>query len=139
MPFGNATNSTGGNLPQLDGTYTLEIVRFEDMEPGQYGDRMRWVFNVTDDDGELVTYESGDAYEWYQTTGTTLGPRSTARDWAQKFLGRDLADGEKGQDVAAELVGKKARALVELQDNGYSKISGLTAIKRKAKTWADPF
>ena len=139
MPFGNVTNSSG-NLPQLDGTYTLEIVRLEDLEPGQFGDRMRWVFNATDDEGDLVTYESGDPYEWYQTTGATLGPRSTARDWAQKFLGRDLADGEKGHEVAAELVGKKARALVELQDNGYSKISGLTAMKRKqAKTEVDPF
>ena len=59
MPFGNVTNNTG-NLPQLDGTYTLEVIRIEDMEPGQYGDRMRWVFEATDEDGDLVTYESGD-------------------------------------------------------------------------------
>ena len=141
MPFGNVTNNAG-NLPQLDGTYTLEVIRLEDLEPGLYGDRMRWVFKATDEDGDIVTYDSGDPYEWYQTTGATLGPRSTARDWAQKFLGRELRDGETGDGVADQLVGKKARALVELQDNGYSRISGLTVIKRKAakvETDADPF
>jgi hypothetical protein len=142
MPFGNVTNNSG-NLPKLDGSYTLEIERIEDIEPGQYGDRMRWVFTAVDEDGEQVCYDSGDPYEWYQTTGATLGPRSTAREWAQKFLGRELREGETGAEIAEQLVGKKARALVELQDNGYSRISGLTAMKRKAPAKqeddADPF
>lgn len=135
MPFKNVTNTVGGTQPEIEpGTYTVEVLNIEDMEPGQYGERMRWVLGLTDEDGEIITWENGDRYEWWQQTGTTLGPRSTARKYADALLARDLRDGEEGDAILAELVGRTARALIEIGESGYPRIAAMTPIrKRKAK------
>ena len=135
MPFKNVTNTVGGTQPEIEpGTYTVEVLGIEDMEPGQYGERMRWVLGLTDEDGEIITWENGDRYEWWQQTGTTLGPRSTARKYADALLARDLRDGEEGDAILEELVGRTARALIEIGESGYPRIAAMTPIrKRKAK------
>lgn len=143
MPFGNVTNNQGG-MPTMEGTYTLEVARIEDMEDGQFGPRMRWVFSATDEDGDQVTWDNGDPFEWFQQTGATLGPRSTARKWAEALLGRELREGETGEQVTDALLGRKARALVSTNEAGYSRIVGLTPLKKKVapakqQEDADPF
>jgi len=134
MPFKKVTNSIGGTMPAIDpGTYVVTVLRIEDMEPGLYGDRMRWVMALTDDAGEPVTWDNGEPYEWWQQTGTTLGPKSTARKWADALMGRDLREGDDGDDVADALIGKSARALIDIGETGYARIVGLTPLKRRAK------
>jgi hypothetical protein len=121
-------------MPTIEpGTYTVTVLRIEDMEPGQYGERMRWVLALTDEDGAPVTWDNGDPYEWWQQTGTTLGPKSTARKWADALMGRDLRDGDDGDDVADALIGKSARALIDIGETGFARIVGLTPLKRRAK------
>ena len=134
MPFKKVTNTVGGPMPSIEpGTYTVTVLRIEDMEPGQYGERMRWVLSLADEDGEPVTWDSGDVFEWFQQTGTTLGPKSTARKWADALMGRDLREGDDGDDVADALIGKSARALIDIGETGYARIVGLTPLKRRAK------
>ena len=134
MPFKKVTNSVGGTMPTIEpGTYTVTVLRIEDMEPGQYGDRMRWVLALTDDAGAPVTWDSGDPYEWWQQTGTTLGPKSTARKWADALMGHELREGASGEDVADLLIGKSARALIDIGETGFARIVGLTPLKRRAK------
>ena len=134
MPFKKVTNSVGGTMPTIEpGTYTVTVLRIEDMEPGLYGDRMRWVFTLTDDAGAPVTWDSGDPYEWWQQSGTTLGPKSTARKWADALMGHELREGASGEDVADLLIGKSARALIDIGETGFARIVGLTPLKRRAK------
>ena len=135
MPFKKVTNSVGGTMPTIEpGTYTVTVLRIEDMEPGLYGDRMRWVLALTDDAGAPVTWDSsGEPFEWFQQTGTTLGPKSTARKWADALMGHELREGASGEDVADLLIGKSARALIDMGETGFARIVGLTPLKRRAK------
>jgi len=139
MPFKNVTNTVGGTQPEIEpGTYTVEVIGIEEMEPGQYGERMRWVLGLTDEDGETIAWPDKSPYEWWQQTGTTLGPRSTARKYADALLGRELRDGEDGDDILEELIGRTARALIEIGESGYPRIAAMTPIKkRKAKAAED--
>ena len=139
MPFKNVTNTVGGTQPEIEpGTYTVEVIGIEEMEPGQYGERMRWVLGLTDEDGEIIAWQNGEPYAWWQQTGTTLGPRSTARKYADALLGRELRDGEDGDDILEELIGRTARALIEIGESGYPRIAAMTPIKkRKAKAAED--
>ena len=139
MPFKNVTNTVGGTQPEIEpGTYTVEVIGIEEMEPGQYGERMRWVLGLTDEDGETISWPDKSPYEWWQQTGTTLGPRSTARKYADAMLGRELRDGEDGDDILEELIGRTARALIEIGESGYPRIAAMTPIKkRKAKAAED--
>tara|TARA_R110000824_G_scaffold3095_1_gene14153 strand:+ start:65 stop:508 length:444 start_codon:yes stop_codon:yes gene_type:complete len=139
MPFKNVTNTVGGTQPEIEpGTYTVEVLGIEEMEPGQYGDRMRWVLGLTDEDGEIIAWPNGEQYEWWQQTGTTLGPRSTARKYSDALLGRELRDGEDGDAILEELIGRTARALIEIGESGYPRIAAMTPIKkRKAKAAED--
>ena len=135
MPFKKVTNSVAGTMPTIEpGTYTVTVLRIEDMEPGQYGDRMRWVLALTDDAGAPVTWDSSaEPFEWFQQTGTTLGPKSTARKWADALMGHELREGASGEDVADLLIGKSARALIDMGETGFARIVGLTPLKRRAK------
>ena len=99
---------------------------------------MRWVLGLTDEDGEIIAWPNGEQYEWWQQTGTTLGPRSTARKYSDALLGRELRDGEDGDAILEELIGRTARALIEIGESGYPRIAAMTPIKkRKAKAAED--
>jgi hypothetical protein len=66
MPFKKVTNSVGGTMPTIEpGTYTVTVLRIEDMEPGQYGERMRWVLALHDEDASAnhPTYDMPLPYE----------------------------------------------------------------------------
>ena len=130
MPFGKVTDGSG-TMPKMEGSYVVEVIRIEDMEDGQFGARMRWVFEAVEDDGTVVSWDNGDAFEWYQQSGATLGPRSTARRWAEALLGRELKVGEDGETVTEQLIGRKARALVDTNELGFSRIVGLTPMRAK--------
>lgn len=130
MPFKDASNAES-NLPVIDGMVTLELLRIEDIEPGQYGDRCRWVFEVSDADGP-ITWPNGDPYDWWQMTGTSMSIKSPARAWSEALLGRTLEDGESGEAIAASLIGCKATAVVALNAKGFSRIAAMTPIKLRA-------
>lgn len=122
MPLGGSTYTT------LDeGNYIIRLIRLEDAEPGQFGRRMKWVFHVwRQDTGELVREEeTGDPYEWWQTTSEATGPRSTARPWIEALLARKLPDRYGAEEMAAwcqEMVGKTAVAYVAPNQNEYTTI-----------------
>lgn len=137
MPFGNVTDG-GGSMPKMEGSYILEVLRIEDMEDGQFGARMRWVFEAVEDDGTVVSWDNGEAFEWFQQSGATLGPRSTARKWAEALLGRELRAGEEGEAVTEQLIGRKARALIDNNEAGFARIVGLTALRAKAAKKGEP-
>ena len=137
MPFGNVTDG-GGSMPKMEGSYILEVLRIEDMEDGQFGARMRWVFEAVEDDGTVVSWDNGEPFEWFQQSGATLGPRSTARKWAEALLGRELRAGEEGESVTEQLIGRKARALIDNNEAGFARIVGLTALRAKAAKKGEP-
>lgn len=137
MPFGNVTDG-GGSMPKMEGSYIIEVLRIEDMEDGQFGARMRWVFEAVEDDGTVVSWDNGEAFEWFQQSGATLGPRSTARKWAEALLGRELRAGEEGESVTEQLIGRKARALIDNNEAGFARIVGLTALRAKAAKKGEP-
>lgn len=137
MPFGNVTDG-GGSMPKMEGSYILEVLRIEDMEDGQFGARMRWVFEAVEDDGTVVSWPDGEPFEWFQQSGATLGPRSTARKWAEALLGRELRAGEEGEAVTEQLIGRKARALIDNNEAGFARIVGLTALRAKAAKKGEP-
>jgi len=142
--FKDVSNATS-DLPTIEaGTYTVTVLSIEDMEPGIYGERMRWVFSVVDEDGDAVTWEDGTDYEWWQQTGVSLGPRATARKWADALYAKELEADTSGSEIAEGLVGKSARALIDHNENGYPRIVAMTPIKKKKKKEkiadeADPF
>ena len=130
MPFKDATSGES-SLPTIDGMVTLELLRIEDMPPGQYGDRCRWVFAVSDDEGD-ITWENGDPYDWWQMTGTSMAMKSTARAWSEALLGRTLEDGEAGQAIQDAIIGCKATAVVAPNAGGFPRIVAMTPLKRRA-------
>ena len=130
MPFKDASNGEN-NYPTIDGMVTLELLRIDEIEPGQYGDRCRWVFAVSDDEGE-ITRENGDPYDWWQMTSTSMSIKSTARAWSEALLGRTLENGENGQAIQDALIGCKATAVVAQNAGGYPSIVAMTPLKRRA-------
>lgn len=140
MGFGTVS-SGGGTMPQMDGTYTLTVLRVEEGGEGQFGPRMRWVFECRDEDGDLVAWDDGSTFELWQSTGTSLGPKGKARKWAEAVLGRELVNGESGDKIVAEMIGKTVRALIQTNESGYAGIIGMTPIRKKPKVAApaDPF
>jgi hypothetical protein len=110
--------------------YLLKIARLELSDHPQYGPGVRWVFNCADadtTDGKpaVIRDQDGSAYEYFQTTGTKIqAPKPGAAKipkaykFAVAFLGRAIAVGESGSDIARELLGKKAEAFLGPSDNG---------------------
>ena len=131
MPFKDV--STTSNYPKIEGSITVEVLDIEDADPGQFGDRIKWVFKVWDDYGEAVTWQDGEEYEWWQYTSTSLSPKSIAGKWAQALLGRALADGEQGADIAQAVIGKRANAFSEVSESGYSSIKAMSPSRDTAE------
>lgn len=129
MPFQDAT-SKESSLPVIDGMVTLELLRIEDMEPGQYGARCRWVFEVSDDDG-VIAWPDGEPYDWWQMTGTSMAIKSTARAWSEALLGRTLEEGETGKAIQDAIIGRKATAVVAPNAGGFPHIVAMTPIKKR--------
>lgn len=139
MGFGTVSNG-GGTMPQMDGTYVLTVLRVEDGGEGQFGPRMRWVFSCTDEDGDNVTWDDGTPFELWQSTGTSLGPKGKARKWAEAVLQRELVNGENGDEIVRQMVGKRVRALIQTNEAGYAGIVGMTPMRdKKRQPAAEPF
>lgn len=102
-----------GGSPIEDGRYILKIVRLEPADEGQYGPSIKWVFNMADAASKAIMRDAqGEAYEWFQFSSTKLTTGTKGYTWACAFLGRDVQVGESGAQIARDLLGQKAIAMV---------------------------
>ena len=117
MPFQDPTESNNPEIP--DGNYILQCAGIEEDEPGQYGPRMKWIFLLWDQQtGAQITWEDGNAYEWWVRTSQSLGSKANARKYAEALLARELVEGDTGAAVAQACIGKNALATIAENDGG---------------------
>lgn len=118
-----------------DGRYRLQLVRFEPLEPGQYGERVRWVMHTWNlATKEQQKDERGFPREFWGMTSTKMGSKATARKWMEAFLGRAISEEESGKALAQEAIGKYADALIGGNDGGYDAILQIYPVKQTATT-----
>lgn len=103
----------GGSGGLEDGRYILKVVRLEPAEEGQYGPSIKWIFHCADAASKALIRDSqGEAYEMWQFSGTKVNPGTKAHLWASAFLNREPEVGESGAQIARDLLGTKAIAMV---------------------------
>jgi len=140
MSFKDPSDS---NFPEIpDGQYRIKCVRIEDGEDGQYGPRMRWVFLLQNaQTEEVISWDDGSPFEWFQNTGTSTGKKSKARPWIEAFIGREITSEDTGAGLANAVIGKYALAMIAENANGYSEIVSIKPANKaagKAKAKAAP-
>ena len=133
MSFSDPSESNFPAIP--DGQYRIKCVRIEDAEPGQYGARMRWVFVLQDvHTREVIAWDNGDVFEWFQNTGVSTGTKSKARPWIEAFIAREVTPEDTGEALAEEVIGKYALAMIAENARGYSEIVSIKPdVPAKAK------
>jgi hypothetical protein len=125
-----------GNSPLEDGRYILKIVKLEPAE-GQFGPQIKWYFNVADAASKAIIRDSqGEPYEWFGYTSTKTNPGTKTHTWASAFMGRELEIGESGSQLARDLLGKKAIAMVG--PSGPNQRTSILSIKPFVATAAAP-
>ncbi len=138
--FGKVTNTVGSFKPSNfdDGRHLLELMALEDTEHAQFGPGLKWVWRLASyPENEQVVDDRGFPYEFWQFTGQGLGiDRKTqgptkARKNVQALLGRELKEGEAAPD-ADDLIGRKAIAMVQLNDADKLEITKIDPAKKKA-------
>lgn len=128
---------TVGAIPIVpDGTYPGTLIGLEDFEAPDFNNPednktlRRWTFGL---DGEVDA--DGNPAEIDGVSSTALGPRSKAYEWIEALLGRKL---EKGEAITrSQLLNKTCLVKVAQNEDGYSKVAGLTA-KPKARGGTSP-
>lgn len=132
--FNDPTNG-GGAADIPDGQYVIRLVRLEDYEPGQYGPRVKWVFNLWNAQSQQpVVYEdSGQPYEWWRLTSTKTGEKSTARKYMEALLNRQVVPGDSGAALAQEVIGKYALAMIATNEDGYPEIVNIKPYVQQAQ------
>ena len=131
MPF---KNPSMGSVHIDEGRYIVEVTDLQDTVHEEYGDGIRWIFNVYDplDRNTLV------AEEWWQTTGVSVSAKAKSGKWLRALLNRELdMQADTGESLTAEALGKKAIALIADNDNGYSAIVSMSPLKAKAGAKAE--
>src|SRR5689334_19383003 len=92
--FDNPT--TGGGFTEIDaGKYYVKVMRLEAAPGGQFGDQVKWVFEVATLDGVVLLDDRGfnaEFWEWSSPKITQGGKRpSKAYQWGEALLpGTDL-------------------------------------------------
>lgn len=125
--LGFPTVKSGGGLDIEPGRYIVKLLRFERMEPGQFGERRKWVFALAHaDTGAAVFDADGNLVEFAEFTSLKLGQKSRARMLFEGLLGRELVDGEDGRAVAQESIGKMGLALIGPNQNNWTCVLSLT-------------
>jgi hypothetical protein len=111
MPLERVTDSAGGILVP-PGRYMLSCLGLEDIT-GAYGPRIKWRFHLKDEHGHVMLNGDARAELWaFSSPKLNKHPQNKTRPWAEALLARPLHDGEDGEDVARQLVGKTANALI---------------------------
>ena len=125
------------------GPCVVELVTIEDGDPGQYGDTMKWIFNLSYD-GDVLLDGDGSRHEFWQWSSTNFTPRAKAPKWLAALLGRKIIfdSSEKGweptENLVNEALGEFATALIVEEDGAdgmtYHRIpeDGMTPLKKKS-------
>lgn len=125
--MGFPTVKASGGIEIEPGRYIVKLLRFERMEPGQFGERRRWIFAIADAATQSPMFDTeGNLVEFAEFTSLKLGQKARARMLFEGLLGRELADGEDGRAIAQEAIGKKGLALIGPNANNWTCILSLT-------------
>lgn len=103
--------------------YDLEmdkyIVKLVKLEPctSQFGNGkgVKWYFNVArrgDPPDVIMDAATGDKMELWQFSDAELTPNSKPGKWAAALLQREIAIGDDGEQLAAEMLNKTALAMI---------------------------
>jgi hypothetical protein len=111
------------------GRYLVKLFKLEPTSHPQYGAGVKWVFVIATPDGKPLYDKHNAPLELWQTTSLRLTPNSKARPWVEALLDRPLTNGEDPAAIAQAIVGKKAYALIGLNDKGYSTVLQLNAYR----------
>ncbi|MCR4340350.1 MAG: hypothetical protein NUW01_10750 [Gemmatimonadaceae bacterium] len=124
--------------PVDEGDYVIQLKSLEDTDPGQYGARMRWTFRLWNmaTGVQVIDEQTGEPFDWWQTTSESIAERSTGRPWVEAFLGRKIAKGENAADISREIIDKTAEAYIGPNERDYTTILRIKARQRKAATAA---
>ena len=119
MVFNKVTNSVGGGdgnftlLPR--GQYIIQVFDLIEEDNGNFGPQVKWVFHVFGVDGKPILKDDGHTPMelWgYTPKNINKHPQNRTRPWLEAFLGRELREGESGESIEQEVLGKKANAYV---------------------------
>lgn len=114
-----------------EGNYILQLKALEDGEPGTFGARMRWTFLAwhLETGAQVINEQDGTPFEWWQSTGESIGPRSKARPWVEALLGRKIEKGDDAGAISEEIIGKSMEAYVAPNEDDY-----VTILRAKPRT-----
>jgi hypothetical protein len=94
------------------GLYGAQLVSIERQPGDQFGDYLRWTFNVRLADGSSTQVGFN--------TSTNTGPRSNAYKWATGLLGHKPAPGQ-----AEDLTGLTCQLAIVVNDEGFNRIESV--------------
>ena len=98
----------------------LRQVDFQDKQTGEPRSLVAWTFNVEGAEGPV---------EVEATSSTASGPRSKAFKWLIALLGATRV--QSGEHIGADdIVGAQANVTVSISDDGYPKVSEVTALPK---------
>ena len=130
--FEKVRNYSGGSKDIKPGVYVVKVANLMQVE-NDYGTRVQWQFEVFSyPDLKPLFDEFGQPLRVVDWTSTSLGPQAKARKWAEALLQRPLAEGEGGDELADELMGRMAIATVVKNQNGYPRVDSLAPLPNLA-------
>lgn len=126
--------------------YLVKVMKLTDLgvskfpqptdDPDNPTHRIQWAFRMAHSDGTPVLNVDGDPYEHYDYTSSKTGKSTkaggktaTSRLWMEALFGHPLEDDEIGPEIANELVGKVAVALLEETEKTSQAGEAYTAIR----------
>ena len=117
--------------------YEVELVAFQDVPPSpehpDWTPSMRWIFNVYDLQTHApIMNDDDEPAQFCPLSGSSVGPKSkTARPWLEALLGRPIEPTDTGRGLQAEAIGKRAIAMIDDNDRGYSILLSLRKLPAK--------
>lgn len=126
------------------GKYRLKVDRIEEAT-GEFGPQNKWVFLVSGPAGQLMQSDGTTPYEFWAYTSNKTGPGSKAGEYFEALLDRQLVEGESGAQLATDVIGKIAEAMIGVirvtrngSDRNINKILQMMPLKRRAPRTATP-
>lgn len=130
--FQNPSESAGIDIDP--GKYYVKVAKLEPVS-GQFGDQVKWTFELATLDGQVILTDRGfnaEFWQWSSPKITRGGKKpSKAYSWGEALLpGVEIMD-LTGEEFASMVVGKKAVALIGPNDSGRTAILSLSPVPAK--------
>lgn len=109
--------TSGGSFVE-DGKYIAKVLRLEPVPPSpahpDWGASIKWILALADyqNPTQAITRDDGELYEYWKFTNAKITPNSETRRFIEALLQRQVFDTDKGADLAAEVIGKKAEVMI---------------------------